>query len=218
MIKIVIYHEPLRHSIERSEKRRKKKNPEAFESSIFRSQTTVKDLCICNNFDLFCTFTFNPKWVDGKNLIRCRRILTDWLHNSKKRHSPELEYLVIPELHKSGAIHFHALFKNYRGDMIDSCHITKNHNIIYNLKNWRFGFSTACKIDNIEAVSNYVAKYITKDMVLLPGKKRYFCSQGLTRPQKITNFQYAIKFVKQFPSIFTVDDLAEYYTILKKRY
>jgi len=39
------------------------------------------------------------------------------------------------------------------------------------------------QIDNVEKVSSYVRKYITKDMPTFHGKNRYFCSQGLQRPE-----------------------------------
>ena len=208
MIKISIYHEPIR--VFNGYKRKRRKNPESSDSSIRRTRTALEDLCICNNFELFCTFTFDPKRYNSKSILFCRRYMTTWLHNIKNRGSKCLEYIVVPELHKSGAIHFHALLSGYNGRLKDSKHC-QNGRRVYNLPNWHFGFSTAVKIDNREAVSKYIRKYITKDMLLFPGKKRYFCSQRLIRPVKRHNSP--LEFLRDCKSDFFCNDIAEYYTI-----
>lgn len=212
MIKIIIYREPLRVGV--SGKKKRKKNPECAQSSIIRTKTMLSDLCICNNFDLFCTFTFDPKRFNSKSIAFCKSYMNHWTHNAKARHSKFLQYLIVPEKHKSGAIHFHALIKNYEGRLKDSGH-KQGGRTIYNIPHWHFGFSTAVKIDNQEAVSRYIRKYISKDMILLPGAKRYFCSQGLVRPTKRQNLA-VIPFLKEVKSSFCCDIDNEYYTIFKK--
>lgn len=186
MIQVFIYNKPFKANVNAGRKIKRRLNPECEESSIRRTRTTLSDLCICNQFDLFCTFTFDPARYDSKNILHCRRYMNTWIRNAKERHSPNLKFIIVPELHKSGAIHFHALLRGFEGQLKDSKH-TANGRKVYNIKNWHFGFSTAVYIDNIQAVSSYIKKYITKDMLLLPGKKRYFCSQNLTRPIKSTN-------------------------------
>lgn len=188
MIKVKIFNNPF-PVINVASKRRRRSTDEPVEvtySSIARTRTMLSDLCICNQFDLFCTFTFDPKRVNSFNILNCRRMMNTWIRNAKARHSPNLKYLIVPELHESGRIHFHALLRGFNGQLKDA-KLQQNGRDVYNIKNWRFGFSTAVKIDNIVAVSRYIRKYITKDMILLPGKKRYFCSQDLVRPTKETN-------------------------------
>lgn len=213
MIKIMIYNDPIR--VSHSSKRKRRKNPEISDASIIRTKTMLSDLCICNNFELFCTFTFDPKRFDSSSIGSVKRYINTWCHNAKSRHSKQLEYLIVPERHKSGAFHLHALIKGYNGRLRDSGH-TQGGRTIYNIPNWSFGFSTAVKIDNQEAVSYYIRKYITKDMVLFPGKKRYFCSQGLIRPEKRTNISYLVPFLKQVSSDIAVGRDSETYTIFKK--
>lgn len=213
MLKIVIYRQPVKLGCS-SERRKRKKNPECFESSIIRTRTTIEDLCLCNQFDLFCTFTFDPKRFNSRKIAYCKSYMNHWTHNQKFRGSPLLQYLIVPERHKSGAIHFHALLKNYQGRLKDSGH-KQGGRIIYNIPYWSFGFSTAVKIDNQEAVSRYIRKYITKDMILLPCGKRYYCSQGLTRPKKSYNCSDLSLFLRHCKSVFTADRDAEYYTIFK---
>lgn len=186
MIQIFIYKKPFRANVNGGRKIKRRKNSEPEESSVRRTRTVLSDLCLCNQFDLFCTFTFDPARYNSKNLLACRRYMNTWIRNAKERHSPDLKFIIVPELHKSGAIHFHALLRGFEGQLKDSKH-TANGRKVYNIKNWHFGFSTAVYIDNLQAVSSYIKKYITKDMLLLPGKKRYFCSQNLIRPIKSTN-------------------------------
>lgn len=214
MIKVVIYREPIVRGGNGLGKHKKHANSESAESSIVRTRTTLEDLCLCNNFDLFCTFTFDPKRFNSKSIAYCKKYMNTWCHNAKNRHSKNLLYLIVPERHKSGAIHFHALIKNYEGKLKDSGHI-QGGRTVYNIPHWHFGFSTAVKIDNQEAVSRYIRKYITKDMILLPSKKRYFCSQGLVRPSKQYNFNI-VPFLRSVKTDFFPTSDAEYYTIFKK--
>lgn len=213
MIKVYIYREPIRLAAHTERKRRK--DPETSEASIIRTKTAITDLCLCNKFELFCTFTFDPKRFNSKSIIYVKKYINTWCHNAKSRHSKALQYLIIPEQHKSGAYHLHALIKGYEGRLRDSGH-KQGGRTVYNIPNWSFGFSTAVKIDNQVAVSKYIQKYITKDMVLFPGKKRYFCSQGLIRPEKRTNFRGVIPFLRGLPSEFRADNDKEVYTIFKK--
>jgi hypothetical protein len=181
-------------------------------NSVARTKQLMTDLVLCNQFELFCTFTFDPQKVNSKQIDVAKLKMSKWLNNAK-RNSPELEYLIVAETHKSGALHFHALFKNYKGILKDSGIIRKNRKIL-NISGWRFGFSTAVKIDNVSAVSLYLQKYISKDMILMPGKKRYWCSRGLKRPQKHVNIDFCefnrkwlgIKFVYEGMYVRVYDD------------
>lgn len=167
--------------------------------SARRVRTTISDIILCNQFDIFATFTFDPKKSDRSNIGLCKLKMSRWLANQKKSHSPDLQYLIIPEHHKKCAdcsiarincphpdmikpIHFHALMKNYNGSIKDSGRLSKGRKV-YNITSYRGGFSTAVMIDeNTPAVASYVKKYITKDMPRFSGKKAYWCSHGLNRP------------------------------------
>lgn len=225
MIKICIYREPLQVSSCSRPKRKKRSSRTPSSRSLARSRSTLIDLCLCNEFDLFCTFTFDPKRYNSKSILSCKRYMNTWIRNAKSRHSKYLQYLIIPELHKSGAIHFHALFRNYEGRLRPSG-VYQNGREVFNIPHWHFGFSTCCKIDNLEAVSNYISKYITKDMITFGGDKRYYCSQGLRRPERTHNVN--LGFLSQLPplfkqkildsSTFKADSDVEYITISKSLY
>lgn len=217
MITICIYNEPFKvgqRSIDKRDRRSRKKNPECYQSSISRTRTTIADISLCNKFDLFCTFTFDPKRFNSKKIAYCKMYMNHWCRNQKQRYSRNLQYLIVPERHKSGAIHFHALIKGYDGVLKDSGH-KQGGRTIYNIPHWHFGFSTAVKIDNQEAVSRYIRKYITKDMILLPGQKRYYCSQGLVRPRKMSNLDI-VPLLRSVKHDFYATHDCEFYTIYKK--
>lgn len=187
-------------------------NPVPSSSSLMRTKTKITDLTLANDFDLFCTFTFDPLLVDSFNYETAKSKMSKWLNNSR-RNSPELSYLIIAELHKSGRIHFHALMKNYKGELTFT-NKQKNKRNIYNMPNWQYGFSTAIKIDNIGKVSSYVQKYITKDMLKIGNKKRFWASRNLKKP----TVSYNINMVEEVYSrpLFIMGQVSmEYYKIYK---
>lgn len=80
--------------------------------------------------------------------------------------------------------HFHFLFNNYPQKFLtDSSIKDKKGRIIYNLTNYKLGFTTATIIDSVEASQHYITKYISKDLIeLSKGKKRYWVSKNLKKP------------------------------------
>lgn len=164
----------------------RKVNPVPSPSSLMRSKTSITDYTLANKFDLFATFTFDPSLVDSFDVNLAKSKLTLWLSNVRQRTSPDLKYLWVAELHKSGRVHFHALIKNYNGLLTDSGK-TKNQRPLLNMPGWIYGFSTAIKIDNLEKVSSYMQKYITKDMLKIGNKKRFATSRNLIKPEKTYN-------------------------------
>ena len=216
MIRIYIYKTPYElpdHAKPRKKVKRDKNNIDdlSIHRSIRRTKSTIADLVLCNDFQYFCTFTFDPKKHDRYDMNHCRFVMSMWLHR-QRTHSPNLKYLIVPEFHKDGALHFHALMANFNGRLKDSGKM-QNGRKVYNMTGYRAGFTTAVPIDhNKVAVSNYIKKYITKDMPLIHGRKRYWISQNLTRPIKTVN---AFSSLKNLP-IFTKKVYeAEYYEVFE---
>lgn len=188
MIKVVIYKEPyavLSHPVHCSKIRKFLADYVPSERSLKRTRQTIKDIVLCNDFDLFVTFTFDPKKHDRYNANHCKLVMTKWLSHQRVNF-PDMKYLLVPELHKDGAIHFHALMSGFNGSMRDSGHKVGGRTI-FNVTCFRAGFSTAVRIEDQVPVANYIRKYITKDMSILYGRKRYFCSNNLKRPESIVN-------------------------------
>lgn len=181
---IIFEHEPHRGP------RHKREDWTPDERSVRRSHQLVSDYVICNQFDLFCTFTFDPKkFKNRENFVECVSRMTMWLHSQRTSHSPDLKYLVVPEHHKDGkGIHFHALLTHYNGVLRDSGHVW-HEKPVYNISGWRWGFSTAQKIplEDVPKVSRYVRKYITKETIAEFGRRRFLVSRNLQKPLKTYN-------------------------------
>lgn len=154
-----------------------------FWRSIRRTKTLISDIVLCNDFQLFATFTFAK---DRQDIGRCKSKMSNWLQSQQKQYG-SFSYLIVPEFHKDGkSLHFHALLKDYKGNL-HKTKIRQSNRTIYNIKSYRSGFSTAVKIDDHQKVASYIKKYITKDMPFLPGQKRYWVSKGLLRPVVVYN-------------------------------
>lgn len=163
------------------------------ERSLRRTKTLISDIVLCTDFDMFATFTFSE---DRQDIQKCKRKMSDWLKSQQKLHG-KFKYLIVPELHKDQkSLHFHALLKNYTGKIKDSGKKINNRKA-YNITSYKKGFSSVIKIDNIEKVSSYVKKYITKDMPKIgKSNKKFWNSKGLQRPQIMYNIhleEYELK-------------------------
>lgn len=149
-----------------------------------RARSEVFDLCRSNKFDYFITLTFDPKIVNSFDYKECCEYIKKYL---RKLRDYDCKYIIVPEHHKSGRYHFHGLVK---GDFPLLPAINPHtRNVIpglYNIPFYDYGFTTASKIKDSQKVSTYVSKYLTKEMNLPRFSKRYWCSQGLSRPQVVT--------------------------------
>ncbi len=160
-------------------------DPDAEKQSLRRAKTKVMDIALCNDFELMVTFTFSPKKVDRFNDEVVKRCLYNWVNHQRSQYG-KFNYVLMPERHKTGALHFHGIFGNYQGPL-KSSGVMQGGRMVYNLTSYQSGFTTAVYMDNKEKAVNYVTKYITKEMPQFRGKQRYWCSNGLKRPLIILN-------------------------------
>lgn len=162
--------------------------------SLRRTKKKVHDYALMNEFDMFATFTIKS---DRQNNDKSKSKVANWLKNENKRKG-KFEHLLVPEFHKDGeSLHFHALLKNYSGELKevinpkDGKNLKQNGRQIFEFSSYQSGFSNVIKIDDNpkshDKIANYVLKYITKDMPLLFGKNRYWVSSGLLLPPKQDN-------------------------------
>jgi len=180
---------PLQPASDMSLKLEKTSNETNLERSLRRTKKKIKDYVLCNDFDLFCTFTFAE---DRQNINRSKKRMANWLKN-QRTDSGKFRYLIVPEFHKDAAsLHFHALFGSYKGKVVQSFNSNNGKSIIQNgrevfeLPSYSHGFTNVKKID-ADAVSRskvafYLQKYITKDMPVFTNKNRYWTSHGLKKP------------------------------------
>lgn len=158
--------------------------------SVRRSKQTVKDYVLSNEFDMFWSITFGTE-RDSDEL--CVKRMKKWINRKREKYG-KFPYIIVPERHKDGCLHFHMLTKDYKGSIVDSGKVNKRGQKVFNAVSWSHGFSTVVKIaagvENQGKVANYVTKYITKqidDVHFGKGSKRYWSSKGLLKPKKINN-------------------------------
>lgn len=163
------------------------------ESTLYNTKSTIIDLAYENGlntpWEYFVTLTFNDNIVDAHDYSQVSKALHKWLDNMKHQNK-NMQYILVAEPHPtSGRLHFHGIFKNVPNWKLGEARtptgrlIKKNGKQIYNLLNYHYGFTTVSKIQDLTSVSVYISKYITKELLLLHYKKRYWCSTGLVRPR-----------------------------------
>lgn len=195
--------------------------------SARRVYSEVKDICDCNKFEWFITLTFTSDEdivYNRKDDNLVRSLYQKWRKDVKEMF-PDMIYIAVPEYHQKGGLHFHLLVGNIdeldlklqfaktsicMGQVID----------IYNVNCWKFGYSTASKIVCPERCNYYVMKYITKGDTdtRFFGKKRYYCSHNLVRPQMI-KYKYEANY--QTSTIEGIEEFSEkqlVYANLDKQY
>ena len=155
-----------------------------------RARVKVRDYALSTDMKYFVTFTLDQDKINRYEIHEVTKKLNRWLDNQVRRKG--LCYVMVPELHKDGAIHFHALI-NDALDAVDSGTIIPNGidpatnkrykpkrprserqrthwlihggRIVYNLPAWPFGFTTALQLEGCyEQAVNYVCKYISKGL------------------------------------------------------
>lgn len=203
--------------------------------SLSRTKKRIYDYARSNEFTYFVTLTFNPEKVDSYSCDDSYKHMSTWLNNMRKKY-PDLKYLGVPELHKSGRFHFHFLMSDdIKSDLSDSGKKDKGH-IIYNVGSYRLGWSTAIEIYDKHKVPSYMVKYISKDLKeRSPNKRRYWNSHNLVLPRSFATYMEMDKFeemleklditystTKQTDASFadiyeiTLDSLSEIYPILER--
>lgn len=156
--------------------------------SMKRAKGKIYDYSRANIWDWFVTLTFAPDKVNRYDYTDCTKKLSKWLNNMKRDSTTDFKYIVVPERHKDGAFHFHGLFAGCESLGITfSGHFTKTGEKIYNIGSYKLGFTTATKVRQNEAVTKYITKYTTKDLMEhIKGKKKYWASRNLNLPVETT--------------------------------
>ena len=165
-----------------------------------RARTMVRDYARANDFTHFVTLTLDASRVTNRyDIDACTRDIRVTLDNLVRRKG--LQYVLVPEEHKDGAIHYHG-FINAALPLVDSGTLSKGGgtphkprsarqreqwlaegwNVVYNVPAWKFGFSTAIALyGERDAAIGYVCKYITKAQRKLGGRW-YYSGGGLALP------------------------------------
>ena len=78
--------------------------------AVRRARAQVRDIALCTPFRWFVTLTLDPARVNRYDVREVTRHLNHWLDNQVRRKG--LAYVLVPERHKDGAIHFHGFFND----------------------------------------------------------------------------------------------------------
>lgn len=152
-----------------------------------RAKIAAFDKILCNpDLDTFATFTYAPEFVTDKaDWDDCYGYLKNWLSNRVQRQG--LKYVIVPERHKSGAIHFHGILNSAALHLERAVSprtgrpLSHAGNPLFNLTDWKGGFTSAEIIKGGREDRAKVAKYIFKYMGKQTGQKiggRYMLSGG----------------------------------------
>lgn len=160
---------------------RKSSDPkgEDLQRSMRRARAKLRRLALANDFRWFVTLTIDPEKCDSFDGAAVVRKLNAWCSNMVQRKG--LRYILVPERHKSGRIHFHGFFNDCL-EVVDSGHTDKQGHRIFNLPQWALGFTTAIELydDYIKAVG-YVCKYVGKQGEK-PAGRWYYSGGDLREP------------------------------------
>lgn len=121
------------------------------------------------------TWFFTGTWAKQHNDIDIwNRECTLWLKRCRKkaaRNNVRLRYLIMPEKHKSGMLHMHALVHQLSWNVEDSLSYRDL------TSSWRAGFKD-CKLADWRT-AGYITKYATKDLLTKEKlRPRIRCSNG----------------------------------------
>lgn len=140
--------------------------------ALRRAKINAFDKILANpDLDTFCTFTVSPETVkDRTSWDDVYRALRVWLSNRVTR--SDLKYVICPERHKAGGIHFHGILNRSALNLIPAYHpqtgqaLTHRGNPLYNIADFRLGFTSAekiqCETIDREKVAKYIFKYMGK--------------------------------------------------------
>lgn len=178
-----------------------KKQSQDLERARRRAAAKVRDIARCTRFRWFVTLTFSPEKVNRYDMKEILRLMRTWLDNRVRRNG--LAYVLVPEYHKDGAVHFHGFFNDADIGIIDSGTLRVQGRkqpmrprsekqrqellincaqIVYNVTEFVHGFSTAIEIyGDYDAAISYCCKYIGKQTEKIGGRW-YYSGGDLGRP------------------------------------
>ena len=147
-----------------------------------RARAKLRRLALANDFRWFVTLTIDPEKCDSFDGAAVVKKLNAWCSNMVQRKG--LRYILVPERHESGRIHFHGFFSD-SVEAVVSGHYDSQGHPIFNLTQWSLGFTTAIELyDDYTRAVRYVCKYVGKQGEKPAG--RWYYSGGDLREPEIT--------------------------------
>lgn len=174
------------------ERTQDERQAESIRTSVSRSIRAVRELAACNPWQFFVTITLSPQlWKnrytpDGLQDI-IKAMAKRWRRKRKNgsAHCPGFAYLLVPEMHKDGAIHLHGFvscmpssdcipytMSDVNGSKklpIKICEKVRKGSPVFHCREWErlFGYNTLEPVIDLDKASSYVVKYISKEITRL---------------------------------------------------
>lgn len=171
------------------ERTQDERQAESIRTSVSRSIRAVRELAACNPWQFFVTITLSPQlWKnrytpDGLQDI-IKAMAKRWRRKRKNgsAHCPGFAYLLVPEMHKDGAIHLHGFvscmpssdcipytMSDVNGSKklpIKICEKVRKGSPVFHCREWErlFGYNTLEPVIDLDKASSYVVKYISKEI------------------------------------------------------
>ncbi|HWK24765.1 MAG TPA: hypothetical protein VNS08_17260 [Ureibacillus sp.] len=140
---------------------------------------------------------------DTKDFEECKKVFSKFINTVSKnmrRKGKQFEYVAVYEQHKDGSYHFHMISTKIDEEYLIACpewldidYKTKKKRNGKMMKHWSYGKSDVEEIRDKEKMSTYLCKYLIKSFNSLAdteesyleylGKRKYFPSKGLKRPE-----------------------------------
>lgn len=191
-----------------------------------RAAARVRDLALANDFTWFVTLTLDQDKVNRYDDAQVIRKLNQWLSNQVRRCG--LRYVIVPERHKDGALHFHGFVNDVPGMEHSGTWITPEggrprrprseaqrkawaaagndggYHPVYNWLRWTYGFTTAIRLhgEYSHAVA-YVCKYVRKQASSGKTAGRWYYSGGELREPAVELLDVELEELKQQPELYT---------------
>lgn len=174
-----------------------------------RAHKNLDDVLRCNEWKFFITLTFG---IDGRDDDQiARKTFAKWRRWVRKEY-PKMYYVAVPEYHSAGSLHFHLVVGGVTAEelgLVDSGRVLHNGKAwkkedfiergfredpvsgeglpIFNMPDWKFGFSTCTEVRSSIAVARYIGKYISKVNIdpRFYNKKHFYTSHNIRRPNVI---------------------------------
>jgi len=138
---------------------------------------------------VFITFTFKEN-VDSVDIANREWSLFIMRFNYYLIHKgfKKIEYVSVIEFQKRGAVHYHAIFFNLP-------FLPNLFEILALL--WGNGSTNTSVVRSVNSIAHYLGKYISKGFsdVRLRGRKAYFTSRNLRRPERIRDPKKCLHFL-----------------------
>lgn len=197
---------PIRHASRVDSEEHGEPSKESIDRAVRRARVALRDYALSTEFRYFVTLTLDASKVDRFDVREITRKMQSWCSNMVQRHG--LAYVLVPELHKDGAVHFHGFFndalpvvdsgtlvppeggkpKRPRSEAERAAWVAAGAHVVYNLPAWTLGFTTAMELygEYSRAVA-YCCKYIGKqqregELPQKIGGRWYYSGGKLGRP------------------------------------